>query len=309
MPVVIGIDEAGYGPQLGPLVISSAAFQLPADPMNTDLWTLLDGAVCRSRRGANGRLLVADSKQVYGRGRGLDDLERAVLGFLAPNAADPPHSLAALMATLDQDADQLSTTAWWTDLPLPAATAPQDIRTAAARLEAPDVQCLGLATRVVPAPAFNRLTRRHGNKSVLLFQKNMELVSGSLARHPGDLTFLIDKHGGRHYYTELLANNFFGRQVLARSESPRQSVYEIALPDRTLTFAFIEKADHHHLPVALASMTSKYIRELCMQCFNAYWCGRVEGLEPTAGYAADSRRFIAAIRPLINDDDDVIRNC
>ena len=46
-----------------------------------------------------------------------------------------------------------------------------------------------------------------------------------------------------------------------------------------------------HLPVALASMTAKYLRELAMLAFNAWWCERVPGLRPTAGYPGDARRF------------------
>ena len=41
-----------------------------------------------------------------------------------------------------------------------------------------------------------------------------------------------------------------------------------------------------------------------MMCFNAYCCGRVSGLTPTAGYAADSGRFIDAIRPFFGDADE-----
>jgi hypothetical protein len=45
-------------------------------------------------------------------------------------------------------------------------------------------------------------------------------------------------------------------------------------------------------------MTSKYLRELAMRAFNDFWCTRVPGLEPTAGYPGDSRRFKRAIEPL-----------
>jgi hypothetical protein len=51
--------------------------------------------------------------------------------------------------------------------------------------------------------------------------------------------------------------------------------------------------------VALASMVSKYVREILMLEFNAYWQNHVPGIEPTAGYPGDSHRFFAAIRPAI----------
>jgi hypothetical protein len=42
-------------------------------------------------------------------------------------------------------------------------------------------------------------------------------------------------------------------------------------------------------------MTSKYLREVLMREFNAFWCGQVENLKPTAGYPGDSARFFEAI--------------
>jgi hypothetical protein len=38
-------------------------------------------------------------------------------------------------------------------------------------------------------------------------------------------------------------------------------------------------------------MAAKYLRELAMQAFNAYWAERLPALRPTAGYPADARRF------------------
>jgi ribonuclease HII len=55
------------------------------------------------------------------------------------------------------------------------------------------------------------------------------------------------------------------------------------------------RADRDNGLVALASIVSKAIRELWMDGFNAYWCARVPGLRPTAGYPVDARRFRRAI--------------
>ena len=52
-------------------------------------------------------------------------------------------------------------------------------------------------------------------------------------------------------------------------------------------------------PIALASIFSKYLRELLMARFNAYWAGHVDDLRPTAGYYQDGQRFLRDIEPAI----------
>ena len=60
---------------------------------------------------------------------------------------------------------------------------------------------------------------------------------------------------------------------------------------------FQPRADAEHFCVALASMVSKYVREVLMAEFNRFWEGQVPGVKPTAGYPGDSRRFFRAIHP------------
>jgi hypothetical protein len=38
-------------------------------------------------------------------------------------------------------------------------------------------------------------------------------------------------------------------------------------------------------------MAAKYVRELSMHAFNAFWAARVPGLRPTAGYPTDAQRW------------------
>ena len=69
MLVYAGIDEAGYGPMLGPLCIGAATFILPdADPADgaPDLWDLLSEAVCRKVSDKKKRIAINDSKVLKG---------------------------------------------------------------------------------------------------------------------------------------------------------------------------------------------------------------------------------------------------
>jgi hypothetical protein len=66
------------------------------------------------------------------------------------------------------------------------------------------------------------------------------------------------------------------------------------------------------MPVAIASMLSKYIREALMRRFNAFWQRHVPGVTPTAGYYNDGNRFLQDIdtrrRALGIKDDELIRS-
>src|SRR5205823_2830094 len=65
MAWILGIDEAGYGPNLGPFVMTSVACRLADDLTGADLWELL-GVAVRKEDGTNDeRLPIDDSKLVY----------------------------------------------------------------------------------------------------------------------------------------------------------------------------------------------------------------------------------------------------
>ena len=105
MFVYAGIDEAGYGPLFGPLVIVRSIFVLdryePAlEPPS--LWRLLRSTVCKKPGDKKRRLAVNDSKMLYKPAWSLDHIERGVLSFLS-TAGITPQNLAELLENLAYD--------------------------------------------------------------------------------------------------------------------------------------------------------------------------------------------------------------
>jgi hypothetical protein len=79
------------------------------------------------------------------------------------------------------------------------------------------------------------------------------------------------------------------------SELEGRSEYRLRDGDHVVRIIFTEKAEEQCLPVALASMLSKYLRECLMHRFNHFWRGHVPELEATAGYYGDGQRFLQDI--------------
>jgi ribonuclease HII len=303
VPWILGIDEAGYGPNLGPFVMTAVACRVPDGISDGDLWRVLGKAVRRhgERRGRK-RLLIADSKQVYSPTRGLAPLETAVLAC----GAAPAFTLAEYVDRFCPDHHpELRDEAWYAGTTaLPTACAGDAIGAASgafaeACAEA-GVTFAHIRSAVVCAPRFNALLDRWDNKSVVLavtFARLLQCHEALAGNEP--LSVFVDKHGGRNSYAATLQQALPGGVVLAREEGNARSSYRVEGLPRPVEVTFEPRADAAHFCVALASMFSKYLREVLMLEFNRFWQTQVPGLEPTAGYPVDAARFMDAIRPTL----------
>lgn len=302
MPWRVGLDEAGYGPNLGPLVMSSSACHVPADAPAC-LWEHLAAAVRKAEHEDDGRLLIDDSKKVNQGDAGLAKLEAGVLGALA-QTREPFATVRDYLSTvaLGDSVDDLHAEPWFRDdNPLPAAH-PADALPAIASALSDACGPAGVAwgpvrSVVVPAPKFNRLLDEWKLKSGVLASGVIALLRATLEL-PGDepIFITVDKLGGRHFYAPLLNEAFPGGWVRVIREGPNLCEYAIDHLPREVHLRFEPRADGGHLNVALASMAAKYLREVCMLQFNRYWTAKVPGLKPTAGYPMDAGRFFKGIK-------------
>lgn len=367
--IYCGIDEAGYGPMLGPLCVGFSAFRVERwDPEAgaPDLWRLLDKAVCRKGRDSKGRVAVADSKKLKLPNQSktrhpLTHLERGVLAFgellPASDNADGLIEPCGGIRSINTDAELLTLLGahlephpWYagdpTALPLAGSAAQHAIarNKLALACEAAGVEPLALACIAVGETEFNGVMRTGGNKAHLTgrcFARYLRRVVERWGGSGDEVRIVCDRHGGRTSYSPMIeaAVRGLGCKVETLEESVRCSRYAVQVagpptgwspprergdtggPDEVgnadpslargtpspeqaeIVVQFRPEAEEAHLPVALASMTAKLVRELAMARFNRYWCGRVAELKPTAGYVQDARRWLEDLEGVLCDDE------
>lgn len=317
MAIIVGTDEAGYGPNLGPLLISATVWRVPDDQQQCDLFELLAPTVSCVPRD-NAPLTIADSKDLYKPHGSLERLEHGLLSALTHLNACPLDWQRAWQVLAPRDCESISRQPWHVDYDasLPLDAHPEEIHARAQRLgetlDEAGVELLAVRCRAVFPEEFNELVDVHGSKGEVLSIATLRLIADQLAAI-GDEPILIqcDKHGGRNRYAPLLQQQFPEYLVEIVDEGRAQSVYRWGPSARRTEIRFTAKGERF-LPSALASMACKYLRELAMRSFNQYWAARVEGLKPTAGYPVDAKRFHAEIQDAqaeLGIDDQLLWRC
>ncbi len=346
MGILIGMDEAGYGPNYGPLVVAATAWRVPdaeipctldegdcestlggtnlpstiqpaiRNPKSAidaapDLYRLLRGTVVK--KPSTQRIAIADSKTLYTPGNGLAQLERglhAVLGAMRQSLG----CWASLVDYSQADCDGHHKLVCWPesyrcDLPIDASL--DDVTALASRLsqacQKSYIHPLLIRARLIYPGQFNELVTYHGSKGAALSHitvgllrevidtVGMHLPLSPVPRPLPPIHAVCDKHGGRNFYAALLQHHFSEHWIEPIHESREESRYDWGPPEARTRVAFRMNGERF-LPTALASMMAKYLRELAMRAFNAFWCGHIPNLRPTAGYPKDAERFRSDIR-------------
>ena len=249
MRVLGGIDEAGFGPLLGPLCLGLALFRLPDG----------EGGLRRALRGAcvggdakirdgDARAVVCDSKWLHRGARKLARLERTALAFLAASrGGELPATVGDVLLSGAARGEALRAHRWYRDLDarLPIAADRDEVRRVADRIlgicERRGVAILELAARAVPEGELNALfekTRIRASPYSSRSRRCWRRPRGT--RRTGRGSFAIATAAAPSY-APLLSRAFDGAWVAIVRESPTESLYRVRLPEGTVRVAFAQK--------------------------------------------------------------------
>ena len=207
MPFLIGTDEAGYGPNLGPLTVTGTLWK--ADDTSVDLYNALSDSVRSESKGEG--IFIADSKRVYSSGS-IGELETSVLSLIYGVTGQIPRTWIDLLEAIcpAEFVNQVPDQTWLhgRELELPLKADIERVKrmgqafldeSAKSSVELLEIQCVP----IFPLQ-FNSQVEALGNKATLLSSETLQIVQRLMAKTDDDLEIGCDKHGGRSKYACLL---------------------------------------------------------------------------------------------------------
>ena len=323
MRLVLGVDEAGYGPNLGPLVVAVSAWAVDSRLEVLDgLEPFAPEIQAASWTPRSSFVPFGDSKKISQSGKGLAGLNFALRFFESifegkPSEKRPWFELGRLA---QEDLSRVESHPWYRCIN-PAKglgranqvdwNSEASCRFAREKLLKLGVRLIGFRLRVLDEAYFNECVDRLGNKSDVLGHISLELAWKVLGECMDFHSFkgieiYCDRQGGRKKYAGLLSQTYERSHRESQvpfcsvvGESPKTSLYSMRHAGIATSIRFQVHGDSL-FPPAAASMVAKWARESLMERFNGYWREVVgPGLKPTAGYAVDAARFARDIEPWI----------
>lgn len=287
--LVIGVDENGLGPRLGPLVATSVTLQAPR----------YGRAALRQK----GLLLgLTDSKEAGGFGR-MAFAESVALALLKHSGEPAPGSADGLLDRLLPEArprlrarcpdGPTAQQCWGVNPALPAFGGDESFGSGLLDelIGRSSLRILDVQSRIACPGLLNAELAAGKNKLQVDLELFEDLISSVQRRHGSPLLAVCGMIGGIRDYASRLSRFEKSR---ARPLACHRGQRRYAL-DGVGEVRFEVDADARHLPVALASIVGKYVREIWMRRVGEFYRQTSPELTLASGYHDPvTTRFIRA---------------
>ncbi len=270
--LVLGIDENGYGPVLGPFVVTGVLLEVDGDP-----WNVLKIGGKRS--------FIRDSKEIFrGSLPSYRIGETLALGFLKNLGLSPKDTAEYIQEVTGEPYDSLFQGSESIKPLHPILRLPLWLDNEPSKIPLTGygpVKIVCVRQRVIMPGLFNRRVKAIGSKAYLDFLEFMEVAD--LCTAGKSAIIILGKIGGTTHYLKMF--RFAGIEpVKVLFESRERSSYTYKL----WKLNFIRDADSKYLPVAMASIVGKYTREILMTALSR-GLGSDSMLPIASGYRHDTR--------------------
>jgi len=304
--IIVGIDENGYGPILGPLIITASAFKVEK---RGNLWQILN--ISKNPDNYPERVVVTDSKKLFSRNslRCRRAGEKTVAIFFSllfkklPKEPDSFFSKILLNFSLFPKLCLESKTRYkpcWGKISLPLWLKDIVVRGFSLakiekgiikeseelkkKLKEKKIKFLGLKTICVCPFQFNKLAKEK-NKSYLNYLQFEKLIFYFLQKKEKKFFIFADKIGGRKdYFFYLKSGLLKDWDCRILEESGEVSSYELNLKNKRANISFLQNGEEKEFPVALSSLFGKYTREIFIKRINRFFQNYNPELKSVSGY-------------------------
>ena len=201
--ILIATDEAGYGPKLGPLVITATVWEIPGQC--TDEVTLNEffAPLRTPYEGPDGPVVVDDSKAVFKPSQGLSALHTAVSAAIRWSGKRTENLIDWISVIAAKDVESILQTPWFEDLGSERFLGGDETDALVDQWSQSGLRLLNVSSRIISARQFNSRCADGFNKADLLSESTIGLVRSvvdSVGSESQQVIVFCDRHGGRRYY-------------------------------------------------------------------------------------------------------------
>ncbi|HPO52223.1 MAG TPA: hypothetical protein PK165_05275 [bacterium] len=250
----LGIDENGYGPIMGPLVVTGISGTGDNETWPEDIF---------------------DSKRLFSSRSSFSKIEKIALSIFKIAYARFPFTYNELFEQTFECINITSGICWKNFPEIPFSTDKKDIEIYATNLHnflnKNNIRLVAIHSQVLCVKEFNNLCRKNLKKDFI----NYLMFEKIILKHQKDYNHIAvkaGKIGGRNHYEKFLNNGFCNWEICCKKEDKKVSEYLVNKDSKQIRLSFLNNIESVSFLGVLAGIYGKYIRELFMIAINKSLC-------------------------------------